>query len=520
MAQSRTEERRQLWTAAQEGRLDDVIQLSDAFSNDEETLKFALQLSLQKDQWDVAKWLMVHPMLCDMTKILGEALRIACTSDSLHMVKWIVKNTALSNNGDVLNNIFIQLEWDKSHLSNNMNISLALRSAIEFADDKMFTSRMKCNSISPHFGQQSMSNLCAESRPPFVPYLNPSMVFDSSFPSNAPKLKLHLSNEEEKLVELCGKGSLIEIKQQHNIDLLNDRMTFTCALDAAVRNSQLKVIKWLITSFDLGQDVTILKDSLQEACHSKNKEVVMYLQTHATLRNNHDALNEVYENTIQDGEIDVWSWMIKHFEMNVNYVHKMSGNTVLHYAICYNGSTLLHQACGEGNMVEVFTMLYEHIYEDDEGDDGIINKQDNCGNTPLHVAYMADNTDLVELLIFAGADETIYNYDRCTAAQMNRNLDGETNTTLSNLYDVCLKCITTAEIIKSEHVQSQIDYNLLKHEFIQYVATYYRSTMTDATIISMGEECKIVAKILGCGLRDLFYLCIKYIASKFLSKTL
>ena len=71
--------RDRLCTAAREGRVDDVSQLSTHFTGDVRTLGGALNWACVYGQLNVVTWLVEHTVLRDDREWLGWALVRACT---------------------------------------------------------------------------------------------------------------------------------------------------------------------------------------------------------------------------------------------------------------------------------------------------------------------------------------------------------------------------------------------------------------------------------------------------------
>ena len=67
------------------------------------------------------------------------------------------------------------------------------------------------------------------------------------------------------------------------------------------------------------------------------------------------------------------------------------------------GNTILHEVC-KGNNVESVKLLIN------QGNINI-NVQNNYKLTPLHYAYEKGNNEIIQLLIKAGADESVIDYN-------------------------------------------------------------------------------------------------------------
>ena len=52
-----------------------------------------------------------------------------------------------------------------------------------------------------------------------------------------------------------------------------------------------------------------------------------------------------------------------------------------------------------------------------------VNKTNNSGNTPLHLAFQFDHPEIVDLLVKGGADQTIKNNAQLTASELGAKLE-------------------------------------------------------------------------------------------------
>ena len=183
----------------------------------------------------------------------------------------------------------------------------------------------------------------------------------------------------EALIESCKYNHLDTVKWlvEHTEVHINSRQSYYYTpLVAASWYGCLDIVKYLIETCHA--DVNLPDGDyitpLVAACRRVSMSVSMYL------------LNDV-------GDVDV------------NAVDG-NGNTALHYAVWFNkhhkGYTQLHMACVESGDKNVVKRL---VYASDQE----VNIQDNEGNTPLHRACEYGHSDIVETLMFAGANETITN---------------------------------------------------------------------------------------------------------------
>ena len=97
-----------------------------------------------------------------------------------------------------------------------------------------------------------------------------------------------------------------------------------------------------------------------------------------------------------------------YYNLNVNVTNE-EGNTALHYVMWNTKhATSLHTACREGDLTEVMRLILKC--------NNMINIQNSVGDTALHDACIAGHNVIAEMLLLAGADETITNDNRKTAS--------------------------------------------------------------------------------------------------------
>ena len=201
------------------------------------------------------------------------------------------------------------------------------------------------------------------------------------------------------LIETCKKGHiklvqwLVKNTRAHinyigiirdESEILKQDHTFSFTpLTTACFNNYLKVVQYLV-EIQLAEVNLLDKGGftpLKMACHRASYSVSSYL------------LNAVND-------------------LDINIANSKKQNTALHYAIWCNkpSRTPLHEACEQRDANKVRELTYSNFY--------IINVQDNSGFTPLHTACYYGFEDIVEILMVAGADETITNDHRRTPAQL------------------------------------------------------------------------------------------------------
>ena len=223
----------------------------------------------------------------------------------------------------------------------------------------------------------------------------------------------------EALIESCGGGKshldVVKWLVEHteiDVNYISKGVFRHTPLTAACRANHLNIVKYLMenTAANVNHisNGTFGSTPLITACHANHLKIVKYLveTCHADV-NLHD--DKSYES---DAPLIV---ACKHVSMIVSRyltcevseldfnLTDSDGNTALHYAVwCikYDYSQL-HQVCewNRGNVTKVLKLLYESGLE--------INFQDNNGFTPLHYACNNRDSEIVETLMLAGADETI-----------------------------------------------------------------------------------------------------------------
>ena len=100
-------------------------------------------------------------------------------------------------------------------------------------------------------------------------------------------------------------------------------------------------------------------------------------------------------------------------ELDINFAKKKKLNTALHYFIwsTTRNRTQLHEACQERDIKKVIELVNNMNHD--------INAQDNSGLTPLHTACYSGFSDVVQVLMMAGANETITDDYNRTPAQLD-----------------------------------------------------------------------------------------------------
>ena len=87
-----------------------------------------------------------------------------------------------------------------------------------------------------------------------------------------------------------------------------------------------------------------------------------------------------------------------------------------------DGDTPLHEAARSGHSSMLRDLIKELTVQRVCNE---INKANHCGNTPLHLAFQFDHPEIVDLLVKAGADQTIKNNAQLTASELGSKLERE-----------------------------------------------------------------------------------------------
>ena len=236
----------------------------------------------------------------------------------------------------------------------------------------------------------------------------------------------------KRFFDAAQRGQLNDVIKLSSI-YCNDVQVLSQALIWSCRRGHLDVVKWLGEHTKAEVNYGTWDSPLSAACYYDHVDIVKYLveTCHADVnlpdRPGYTPLSVACHYV----RMSVSMYLLCEVcDLDVN-IARYNGNTALHYAVWCNKefNTQLHEACGDrygfcnrsycgntnrggyvGNANEVLRLVSEKS--------DMINGQDNEGNTPLHRACSSGQSDIVETLMLAGADETITNDAGKTPAQV------------------------------------------------------------------------------------------------------
>ena len=266
-------------------------------------------------------------------------------------------------------------------------------------------------------------------------------------------------------------------------------------LTAACYRGHLNIVQWLVqnTDADVNKADKYGVTPLTVACEYGNIEVVNWLIENTLVDINkkgsgdrsplvsacYNAWGNVTQILLVEGLVN----------QNVNIIDNRR-NSALHYTIWCNsdnGLTSLHRACLFGLQREVSQLIYVN--------DASVNVQNNEGDTPLHLACLHGYSDIVEIVMMAGANETIANDNMLTAADLAKR-KGHTNLldllNRDKLLDIINKRRTAETQISNKW---KIIYSIqLFHNFClrfrKHNYTWYHSLMNVHFVVSVIKNIK------------------------------
>ena len=226
------------------------------------------------------------------------------------------------------------------------------------------------------------------------------------------------SGDRERFFRAARNGRLKEIielssKFKNNVEVLSEALIESC------RGGRLDVVKWLgeYTAADVNYnkwEVLLWNTPLTAACGYDHLDIVKYLveTCRADVNLPADGGHTSLTRACRYVSMSVSTYLCAVSDLDVNIANRHDGNTALHYVVWYSKDdyTQLHWASYRGNVTEVLNLVYVKGHK--------INVQDNDGYTPLHIACFNGDSDIVESLMLAGADETITNNRGETPAQV------------------------------------------------------------------------------------------------------
>ena len=202
------------------------------------------------------------------------------------------------------------------------------------------------------------------------------------------------------------------------VKLRNDVTTLSIALCYACYEGRLDIVKWMIKFTSVNINFKWKFTPLGVACKMGHTEIVYLLLKSQNIDTNClDARGLTPLLAVcrcKYSQNSMLKYLLTHVnELAVNISDK-SGNTSLHYAIWVNKEeSILHNACLKGDELTVIRLLRESSEAEK-----FVNSLDKFGNTPLHLACLERRVNIINILMYHGADETITNDRRETAEQI------------------------------------------------------------------------------------------------------
>ena len=228
-----------------------------------------------------------------------------------------------------------------------------------------------------------------------------------------------LASDWKKFIDAAKDGLLEEVIEQSS-EFSNDVKVLSKVLIESCDWGHLDVVKWLVehTVADVNYNRGGLTP-LTAACLYGHLDIVKYLveTCNADVNLRDSGGNTSLTWAFRTIKISLSMYLLCEVsDVDVN-ITDGEDNTALHYAVWCSedrGDTELHDASGyRGDVTEVLSLVYERSHK--------INVQNNIGDTPLHRACSNGHRDIVEILMLAGADETITNDYGETPAQVVRH---------------------------------------------------------------------------------------------------
>ena len=226
-----------------------------------------------------------------------------------------------------------------------------------------------------------------------------------------------ISVDSKRFINAARNGQLMEVIELSST-LSNNVKVLSEALRESCERGHLDVVKWLGGHTAADINYRGWGTPLTAACFNDHLDIVKYLVEiyHADV-NLPDYLGYT-PLTCRCVSMSISMYMLREIsDLDVNIADR-NGNTALHYAVWHSKghSSQLHEACGgrysgkSANVTKVSRLVYVEEHE--------VNIQDNEGNTPLHYVCSNGRSDILEILMLAGADETITSDRRETPAQV------------------------------------------------------------------------------------------------------
>lgn len=225
----------------------------------------------------------------------------------------------------------------------------------------------------------------------------------------------------ESLIRAATEGRVSEVCRLSE-HFVYDETALSTALNKACQVGQLPVVAWMVEHAILRLPrltaVKILTEALATASKHGQLNVVGWLAQHPELMHDSYALSVAFEQAHAHSTWEVVRWLLSRTTVNIN-LNDLKTNTIIHDVIMssnYSDHELI-SSVSRGDMGEVCRLVY--ICNAD------IDEQDDFGNTPLRWACLSGNSDILGVLLLAGANEKISNQWGKTPAQEAASLRRE-----------------------------------------------------------------------------------------------
>ena len=239
---------------------------------------------------------------------------------------------------------------------------------------------------------------------------------------------------KEKFITAARNGQLEDvIKMSKAFRGLNCQLASELLIETCMEGHK-NVVQWLVenTTADINykgeitlksailkQDQPFFFTPLTAACYNGHLDIVKFMVETCRARVNLLDKGGFTPLTVacHRGKFSVSKYLINKLNnFEINFTNKKKLNTALHYAIwcTKQDRTPLHEACQTRDVPKVIELVYVQGHD--------INALDNRGCTSLHSACYYGFGDIVQILMMAGADETITNDYKCTPAQLAKKM--------------------------------------------------------------------------------------------------
>jgi ankyrin repeat protein len=445
-----------LLQAAREGRVDDVSQLATHFTGEVESLGVALDDACRYGHLNVVTWLVENTVLRDNFWAFKEPLLSSCANAQWHVAKWLLNNIEVDVNffdnidKNVISTVIDDSNvrptyklWKAAHKGRVQDVS---QFSMHFSDDVdtlggALREACKYDQLDVVMWLVTHTVLYDE-----FDILGESLLLSSAYTQwhvakwllCIPQLDVDYTDSNKNSiisividnVELLGyrlrqsarKGYVKDVSQlsihfTNNVDALVGTLREACNYD------QLDVVMWLIKHTALVDDMEACGSALTLACIKNQLTEMTWLVENTALQYSGAELGRALLAAASNHRLwNVAKWLLKtiqNIDVNINGLDNRN-DTALHHVIwnrmkSSNTSkyTTLRYDC-QYYMTETEMCKLVYVYGED------VNAQDDYGDTFLHIVCSSSpgNSDIVGVLLLAGADETITNDDELTSVQL------------------------------------------------------------------------------------------------------